>query len=109
MKNDDDARTPVEHNYKKKPRKRSVFDLEQIRQLENVFDRVTHYPDLSLRQRLTEMTQLPDKKIQVDQLFNVRLIMSLHSVCLVNRFGFKIGAPNGENKTIWAISVVYMN
>ena len=49
----------------KKQRKRSVFDLEQIRHLENVFDQITHYPDLSLRQHLTLLTQLPDKKIQV--------------------------------------------
>jgi uncharacterized membrane protein YjjP (DUF1212 family) len=49
----------------KKQRKRSVFDLEQIRQLEHVFDQITHYPDLSLRQHLTLLTQLPDKKIQV--------------------------------------------
>ncbi|CAF1332069.1 unnamed protein product [Adineta ricciae] len=49
----------------KKPRKRSVFDLEQIRHLEHVFEQITHYPDLSLRQHLTLITQLPDKKIQI--------------------------------------------
>ncbi|UJR38437.1 hypothetical protein I4U23_031105 [Adineta vaga] len=49
----------------KKPRKRSVFDLVQIRHLEHVFDQITHYPDLSLRQHLTLITQLPDKKIQI--------------------------------------------
>jgi hypothetical protein len=49
----------------KKQRKRSVFDLEQIRHLEHVFDQTTHYPDLSVRQHLTLLTQLPDKKIQV--------------------------------------------
>jgi hypothetical protein len=57
---------PIEINNNKQQRKRSVFDLEQIRQLENVFDQITHYPDLSLRQHLTLKTQLPDKKIQVD-------------------------------------------
>jgi uncharacterized membrane protein YjjP (DUF1212 family) len=49
----------------KKQRKRSVFDLEQIRHLENIFDQITHYPDLSLHQHLTLLSQLPDKKIQV--------------------------------------------
>jgi hypothetical protein len=55
----------------KRQRKRSVFDLEQIRQLEYVFDQITHYPDLSLRQQLTLLTQLPDKKIQVCFSFNI--------------------------------------
>lgn len=50
-------------------RKRSVFHLEQIRQLEYVFDKITHYPDLALRQQLTYLTQLPDKKIQVSFFF----------------------------------------
>ncbi len=59
----DENRKQIETN--KIQRKRSVFDLEQIRQLEYVFDQITHYPDLSLRQQLTLLTQLPDKKIQV--------------------------------------------
>jgi len=54
-----------ENSQAKKQRKRSVFHLEQIRQLEYVFIKITHYPDLSLRQQLTHVTQLPDKKIQV--------------------------------------------
>jgi len=58
-----------ENNNNKIQRKRSVFDLEQIRQLEYVFDKITHYPDLSLRQQLTYLTQLPDKKIQVCGVF----------------------------------------
>jgi hypothetical protein len=49
----------------KKQRKRSVFNSRQIRHLEEVFDRVSHYPDLPLRQHLAQSTQLPDKKIQV--------------------------------------------
>ena len=50
---------------KRAQRKRSVFDLEQIRQLEYVFNQITHYPDLPLRQQLTLLTDLPDKKVQV--------------------------------------------
>jgi hypothetical protein len=64
MSNDENSKQN-ETNMNKKQRKRSVFDLEQIRQLEYVFDKITHYPDLSLRQQLTLLTQLPDKKIQV--------------------------------------------
>lgn len=63
MSNDENNKQ--NENTNKKQRKRSVFDLEQIRHLEYVFDRITHYPDLSLRQQLTYVTQLPDKKIQV--------------------------------------------
>ena len=56
----------TKNDKKKRPqRKRSVFDLEQIRQLEYVFNQITHYPDLPLRQQLTLLTDLPDKKVQV--------------------------------------------
>ena len=63
-------------------RKRSVFDFEQIRHLEHVFNQITHYPDLSLRQHLTLRTQLPDKKIQVYYLD----ILSIGSLDLVFLF-----------------------
>jgi hypothetical protein len=69
----DENRKQIETN--KIQRKRSVFDLEQIRQLEYVFDQITHYPDLSLRQQLTLLTQLPDKKIQV--CFNMKNLLYL--------------------------------
>ena len=59
------TREHIEMNNGKKQRKRSVFDFEQLRQLENVFEQITHYPDLALRQHLSGQTQLPDKKIQV--------------------------------------------
>ncbi|CAF1369754.1 unnamed protein product [Adineta steineri] len=70
MTNDENSKqqqqqTNTDNINKKQQRKRSVFDLEQIRQLEHVFDQITHYPDLSLRQHLTLITQLPDKKIQI--------------------------------------------
>jgi len=65
MTTDENSTQIDTNNINKKQRKRSVFDLEQIRQLEYVFDKITHYPDLSLRQQLTYLTQLPDKKIQV--------------------------------------------
>jgi hypothetical protein len=66
MSNDENRKQIETNNNKNKiQRKRSVFDLEQIRQLEYVFDQITHYPDLSLRQQLSLLTQLPDKKIQV--------------------------------------------
>lgn len=55
---------PNENNNRRQ-RKRSVFDLEQVRQLEYVFNQITHYPDLPLRQQLTLLTELPDKKVQV--------------------------------------------
>ncbi|CAF3174317.1 unnamed protein product [Rotaria socialis] len=61
---DNNKQRETNDNYKKQ-RKRSVFDLEQIRQLEHVFDQITHYPDLRLRQHLTLITKLPDKKIQI--------------------------------------------
>jgi hypothetical protein len=78
----------------KRQRKRSVFHLEQIRQLEYVFDKITHYPDLSLRQQLTLLTQLPDKKIQVYS--TIQFIDSdLFFFCI--RFGFKIVVRNGVN------------
>ena len=73
MKNnddDDDDEKPSESFSNKRQRKRSVFDIEQIRHLEEVFERITHYPDLLLRQHLTQKTKLPDKKIQVKHLFN---------------------------------------
>ena len=57
---------PSNHNdNNRRQRKRSVFDLEQVRQLEYVFNQITHYPDLPLRQQLTLLTELPDKKVQV--------------------------------------------
>ncbi len=65
MSTDENSKQIETNNNNKRQRKRSVFDLEQIRQLEYVFDKITHYPDLSLRQQLTHLTQLPDKKIQV--------------------------------------------
>jgi len=60
----------IEHAQSRRDEKREVVQLndqtlEQIRQLEYVFIKITHYPDLSLRQQLTHVTQLPDKKIQV--------------------------------------------
>jgi hypothetical protein len=75
-----------ENNNNKIQRKRSVFDLEQIRQLEYVFDKITHYPDLSLRQQLTYLTQLPDKKIQVcGVLFFVLFFISKFELDLVSK------------------------
>lgn len=68
MSNDIDKtqRNSSQDNFQiKRQRKRSVFHLEQIQQLEYVFIKITHYPDLSLRQQLTLITQLPDKKIQI--------------------------------------------
>ncbi|CAF1024424.1 unnamed protein product [Rotaria sordida] len=63
--NENTKHIEINNNNNKRQRKRSVFDLEQIRQLEHVFDQITHYPDLSLRQHLTLITKLPDKKIQI--------------------------------------------
>lgn len=63
--NNDDNDKEISTNMQKKQRKRSVFDLQQIRHLEQVFEQITHYPDLALRQHLTQLTELPDKKIQV--------------------------------------------
>lgn len=57
--------TEATNDTHKRQRRRSVFDFEQIRRLEYVFDQITHYPDLSLRQQLTRLTDLPDKKVQV--------------------------------------------
>ncbi|CAF2527654.1 unnamed protein product [Rotaria sp. Silwood2] len=65
MTNNENSNHIETNNNNKKQRKRSVFDLEQIRQLEHVFDKVTHYPDQSVRQHLTLITELPDKKIQI--------------------------------------------
>lgn len=77
MSNDDsqqqrekDADTINNNKNKRTQRKRSVFDLEQIRQLEYVFNQITHYPDLPLRQQLTLLTDLPDKKVQVRSFFS---------------------------------------
>ncbi|CAF0873541.1 unnamed protein product [Rotaria sp. Silwood1] len=65
MTNNENCKHIETNKNNKRQRKRSVFDLEQIHELENVFDKVTHYPDLSLRQHLTLITKLPDKKIQI--------------------------------------------
>lgn len=64
MNNENSKQIEINNNTRRQ-RKRSVFDFEQIRQLEHVFDQITHYPDLPLRQHLTLITKLPDKKIQV--------------------------------------------
>ncbi len=64
MSNDENSKQ-IQMNKNKRQRKRSVFDLEQIHHLEYVFDKITHYPDLSLRQQLTLLTRLQDKKVQV--------------------------------------------
>lgn len=59
------SETQPHNDNNRRQRKRSVFDLEQVRQLEYVFNQITHYPDLPLRQQLTLLTELPDKKVQV--------------------------------------------
>ncbi|CAF4307350.1 unnamed protein product [Rotaria sp. Silwood2] len=80
MTNNENSNHIETNNNNKKQRKRSVFDLEQIRQLEHVFDKVTHYPDQSVRQHLTLITELPDKKIQVYFFFfcSLFLILFIH-------------------------------
>ncbi|CAF1140099.1 unnamed protein product [Didymodactylos carnosus] len=47
-----------------KRRTRTVFCANQVRELENVF-KLSHYPDSTLRQKLTQLTGLSESKIQI--------------------------------------------
>lgn len=98
MTNNENSKLIEKSYINKKQRKRSVFDFEQIRQLEYVFDQITHYPDLSIRQYLNHLTQLPDKKIQVCFIIMFsKFFMDLNYSYDSTRFGFKIVALNGVN------------
>lgn len=89
---------------KKERRRRSVFDIEQIRHLEHVFNHFTHYPDSTLRRHLTELTHLTEKNIQVlSSRLATRLSFSFF------RSGFKIVELNGVNNINSVISVVSIN
>ena len=88
---------------KKERKRRSVFDSEQIRHLEAVFIHLTHYPDRTVREYLTEVTRLPEKKIQVE-------ICSLPCLLyLLFRSGFRIDGPSGAKSINSVSSVVWHN
>ena len=84
----DDKR--IEANLTKKQRKRTVFDLEQVHRLEQVFDQITHYPDVSLRQHLSGIVGLPDKKIQVEFLTSIVRFSTALLIDLVSKSSCKM-------------------
>ncbi|XP_064603438.1 ALX homeobox protein 1-like [Liolophura sinensis] len=48
----------------RKRRYRTIFSTEQLHALEEVF-RITHYPDMQARERLSTLTDLPEARIQI--------------------------------------------